>query len=227
MVTPPSIPRATVARLALYLHYLSELGDVRPSVSSEDIGAATNVNAAKVRKDLSYLGPGGTRGVGYAVAPLRRRITRALGLTKDLSVAIVGAGNLGSALARYPGFSQRGFTVAALFDIDPAKIGRRIGGHRVSHLDDLDAIAASIFVAIIATPAEVAQSVADRLAAAGVGAILNFAPTLLKTARNVVVRNVDLSTELQILTYHAAQGSKSGVAENLGSAEDKQPQVGS
>lgn len=199
-----------MARLALYLHYLSNLGDVRPSVSSEEIGAATNVNAAKVRKDLSFLGPGGTRGVGYAVAPLRRQITRTLGLTKDLSVAIVGAGNLGSALARYPGFRQRGFTVAALFDIDPAKVGRRIGGMRVTHLDDFDTLAAGISLAMIATPAEVAQSVADRLAEAGVRAILNFTPTLLKTARNVVVRNVDLSTELQILTYHAAHYTQTG-----------------
>jgi redox-sensing transcriptional repressor len=165
------------------------------------------VNSAQVRKDLSYLGSQGTRGVGYDVQDLRRQLREALGLNTGYAVAIVGAGNLGSALSNYDGFAAWGFEVVALFDVDEAKIGRKIGGHEVLTLDDLENIVdeRAVAIGIIATPAGAAQEVADRLVAAGLQSILNFAPTVLQIDQGVEVRRVDLSTELQILTFHLHQ----------------------
>jgi redox-sensing transcriptional repressor len=200
-----SIPEATVARLALYLRVLTVLAEQGTvTVSSEELAAVAGVNSAKLRKDLSYLGSYGTRGVGYDVALLVERISRGLGLTQHRAVALVGIGNLGHALAGYAGFGSRGFRVAALFDADPSRVGRRIAGLVVRHVDDLDQVVRSedVSIGVIATPAQAAQEVCDRLVAAGVTSILNFAPAVLAVPPNVDVRKVDLAVELQILSFH-------------------------
>ncbi|GEM_PF-26209 len=200
------IPEATVARLPVYLRALYALAERGVStVSSEDVAAAAGVNSAKLRKDLSHLGSYGTRGVGYDVEYLVYQISRELGLTQDWPIVIVGSGNLGHALANYGGFASRGFRVAALFDSDPEVVGTRVGQHAVRHADEIEAVIERLGVSIgvIATPAAAAQQVCDRLVAAGVTSILNFAPTVLNVPSGVDVRKVDLSIELQILAFHA------------------------
>lgn len=199
------IPEATVARLPLYLRSLLEVaGDATPTISSERLAELSGVNAAKVRKDLSYLGSYGTRGVGYDVEYLLFQMSRELGLTKDWHVVIAGVGNLGHALANYGGFSDRGFPIAALVDADPSVVGTQVNGITVRHIDELEQIAADhhIDIGIIATPATVAQDVADRLIAAGVSSILNFAPTIVAVPPEVSLRKVDLAVELQILSFY-------------------------
>ena len=199
------IPEATVARLPVYLRSLLDLAEGRGqlNVSSEELASLAGVNAAKVRKDLSYLGSYGTRGVGYDVEYLLYQITRELGLTQDWHVAIVGVGNLGRALASYKGFSERGFRISSLFDVDESVIGSEIAGLKVRHLDDLKEVVADegVSIGVIATPPASAQEVADRLSDAGVKSILNFAPTVVTVPPDVTVRKVDLSTELQILSF--------------------------
>lgn len=199
------IPEATVARLPLYLRALTGLSERSvPTVSSEELAAAAGVNSAKLRKDFSYLGSYGTRGVGYDVEYLVYQISRELGLTQDWPVVIVGIGNLGAALANYGGFASRGFRVAALIDADAAMAGKPVAGIPVQHSDDLERIIADngVSIGVIATPAGAAQPVCDRLVAAGVTSILNFAPTVLTVPDGVDVRKVDLSIELQILAFH-------------------------
>src|SRR6266702_4238777 len=176
------IPEATVARLPVYLRTLYALADRGiATVSSEALAAAAGVNSAKLRKDLSHLGSYGTRGVGYDVEYLDYQISRELGLTQDWAVAIIGIGNLGHALANYGGFASRGFRVAALFDADPQLTGTIVAGSAVRHSDELEAAIAAlgISIVVISTPAPAAQTVADRLVAAGITSILNFAPVVL------------------------------------------------
>jgi redox-sensing transcriptional repressor len=199
------IPDATVARLPVYLRALNALTEQGVSTcSSNDLAENAGVNPAKLRKDLSYLGSYGTRGVGYDVEYLRYQIAREIGQTQDWDVVIVGVGNLGSALSAYQGFSTRGIRVAALVDADPKRVGTTISGITVSSLDELPAVVEerAISIGIIATPGTAAQEVADRLVAAGVTSILNFAPALVQVPDGVDVRKVDLSIELQILAYH-------------------------
>ncbi|HEY3008269.1 MAG TPA: redox-sensing transcriptional repressor Rex [Micromonosporaceae bacterium] len=201
----PDLPEATVARLPEYLralHHLAESG--HDTVSSEGLANSAGVNSAKLRKDLSHLGSYGTRGVGYDVGLLIDQIEFVLGLTHRRAVALVGVGNLGHALAGYAGFANRGFRISALFDADAARVGERIGGLIVQHIDDLPEVieAEGIAIAVIATPASAAQSVAGRLVAAGVTSILNFAPCVLSVPEGVDVRKVDLAIELQILSFH-------------------------
>lgn len=199
------IPDATVSRLPVYLRILGEQRDSGiDSISSDRLAELGGVNAAKVRKDLSYLGSYGTRGVGYEVEYLIFQIQRELGLTHDWPVVIVGAGNLGQALAGYGGFGERGFPVAAIVDVDPAKVGTVLGGVRVRSVDELPQIVNSkrISIGVVATPAGAAQDAADRLVAAGVTSVLNFAPIVLTVPAGIEVRKVDLAVELQILSYH-------------------------
>jgi redox-sensing transcriptional repressor len=174
------------------------------TVSSEELARMAGVNAAKVRKDLSYLGSYGTRGVGYDVEYLLYQISRELGLTQDWPVALVGAGNLGRALASYKGFAERGFMIAAIFDIDESVVGNEVGGMTVRHLDELKEVVVEdgVSIGIIAVPPLAAQEVAERLVDAGVKSILNFAPAVVNVAPNVTVRKVDLSNELQILSFY-------------------------
>jgi len=199
------IPEATVARLPVYLRSLLELADAKvTTISSERLAEMAGVNAAKVRKDLSYLGSYGTRGVGYDVEYLLFQMSRELGLTQDWPVVIVGIGNLGHALANYAGFTQRGFPVVALVDADQSKVGQKVGDLTIRHLDELPQIAAEhdIAIGIIATPAHAAQDVADRLTQAGVSAVLNFAPSVISVPGEVTLRKVDLAVELQILSFY-------------------------
>jgi redox-sensing transcriptional repressor len=205
---PRTIPEATVARLAVYLRVLSGLADDgRSTVSSGELAAAAGVNPAGLRKDLSHLGPCGVRGVGYEVGTLRDRIAGVLGVERSRACVLVGIGNLGSALADYAGFGSRGFEFVGLFDASPGRVGQRIGGHAVRPLDELEQVvaAAGASIGVITTPAEVAQSVCDRLAAAGVRSILNFAPVTLTAPEGVDVRKVDLSVELQVLAFVGQQ----------------------
>lgn len=174
------------------------------SISSDGLAELAGVNAAKVRKDLSYLGSYGTRGVGYEVGYLVYQIRRELGLTHDWPVVIVGAGNLGQALAGYGGFGDRGFPVVGIVDIDKTKVGTVLGGLRVRHIDELAQLVQSkrVHIGVIATPPPAAQDAADRLVKAGVTSILNFASVVLTVPRAIEVRKVDLAVELQILSYH-------------------------
>ena len=207
-LSPRAIPEAAVARLAVYLRVLSGMKEQGiTSVSSEELSVASGVNSAKLRKDLSYIGTYGTRGVGYEVEVLIDQIERVLGLTREQSVAVVGIGNLGHALANYGGFPGRGFPVTALFDVDPDLMGVPVGGIPVNHIDDISSVCAAkeITIGVIATPPAAAQVVCDRLVQAGVECILNFAPVVLQVPETVEVRKVDLAVELQILSFHQAR----------------------
>jgi redox-sensing transcriptional repressor len=199
------VPDATVARLPVYLRCLHSLQqqDVE-TVSSERLADLAGVNAAKVRKDLSYLGSYGTRGIGYDVEYLVYQVSRELGLTQQWPAVIVGVGNLGRALADYAGFNERGFPVVALVDSDPAKAGVKVAGMPIRPLAELSELVSEhgISVGIVATPPDAAQAVTDLLVDAGVGAILNFAPTVLSVPADVSLRKVDLAVELQILSFH-------------------------
>jgi redox-sensing transcriptional repressor len=205
-----AIPDATVARLPVYHRCLLDLqAEGRPTVSSEQLADLAGVNAAKVRKDLSHFGSYGTRGVGYDVTQLLVEIRRELGLDHDWPCVIVGAGNLGSALASFAGFTDRGFTVVGVVDVDPAKVGQKLGRLTVQHQDTLDRLVsdAGVAIGIVAVPPAAAQDAADRLVAAGVTSILNFAPTVLDVPPAVQVRDVDLAVELQILAFHEERRS--------------------
>ncbi|MBX6381728.1 MAG: redox-sensing transcriptional repressor Rex [Microbispora sp.] len=207
------IPDATVARLPLYLRALNGMAERGvATVSSEDLALAAGVNSAKLRKDLSHLGSYGTRGVGYDVQYLIYQISRELGLTQDWAVAIVGVGNLGRALANYGGFATRGFRIAGLLDADPQVVGERIAGLVVEHADELESVIKKrgVSIVVIATPATAAQQVCDRVIAAGVTSILNFAPVVLAVPDGVDVRKVDLSIELQILAFHEQRKANGG-----------------
>src|SRR5688500_6181251 len=212
------IPEATVARLPIYLRSLLDFAESSggmTTISSEELARLAGVNAAKVRKDLSYLGSYGTRGVGYDVEYLLYQISRELGLTQDWPVVIVGIGNLGHALANYRNFSARGFRIVAFFDADPAKVGERIGDLVVRHSDELDEVVRRerVAIGIITTTAAPAQSVADQLVAAGVTSILNFAPAVLNVPPHVSLRKVDLSIELQILSFYQQRAAGYPAAE--------------
>src|SRR5947207_11077866 len=199
------IPEATVARLPLYYRALLETADADiGTVSSERLAELAGVNAAKVRKDLSYLGSYGTRGVGYDVDYLLHEISRELGLTRDWPVAIVGIGNLGRALANYRGFGARGFRIVALVDADQDLVGKEVGDLTIEPIASLARLVEErkITIGMIATPAPVAQEVADQLVAAGVRSILNFAPAVLTVPAGVSMRKVDLAIELQILSFY-------------------------
>jgi redox-sensing transcriptional repressor len=205
------IPAATVTRLPVYLRALNQLaGSGTDTVSSGALAEAAGVSPAQLRKDLSSLGSYGTRGVGYDVDYLRRQIGREVGSAHEWPVVIVGLGNLGTALANYSGFSSRGFRIVAMVDPNPALIGRRVNGVPISDLADLETVLArtGAVIAVIATPAEAAQAVADRLVYQGVTSILNFAATVLVVPDGVTVRKVDLGQELQILAYHEQRKSE-------------------
>jgi redox-sensing transcriptional repressor len=200
-----SIPEATVGRLPVYLRALVDIAETgQTTVSSEHLAEAAGVNSAKVRKDLSHLGSYGTRGVGYDVAYLIHQVRRELGLTQHWAIVIAGIGNLGQALANYRGFAERGFRVAALVDVDAAKTGKRVGDLEIHHLDDLPALVSEhdIAIGVITTPATAVQEVTDRMVAAGIRSILNFAPAVIQVPPGVSVRKVDLAIELQILAFY-------------------------
>ena len=217
-----------MARLPVYLRALVEESEAKAStISSERLAEMAGVNAAKVRKDLSYLGSYGTRGVGYDVEYLMFQMSRELGLTHDWPVIIVGVGNLGQALANYGGFRDRGFPIAALVDADPAKQGEVVHGTEVRGLDSLPGLVADLgsVIGIIATPAHAAQDVADQLAAAGVTSILNFAPAIISVPEDVSLRKVDLAVELQILSFYQQRRDGGPEADDAVPPERSRPAV--
>lgn len=198
------IPEATVVRLPVYRRVLSELlSEDRRTVHSVQLAELAGVGAAKVRKDLSLLGSFGTRGTGYDVGYLLSQIDRALGAGQDWPLVVVGIGHLGTALVNSEGFSTRGFRVQALFDADPGVIGREVRGRAVRPVETLGQLApvAPSTIGVVATPARAAQAVTDALVGVGVRAILNFAPQVLRVPPEVMLRHVDLSTELQVLSF--------------------------
>jgi len=201
-----------VARLPVYQRILEELlRSGTATVSSELLGSSARVNAAKVRKDLSLLGSFGTRGAGYDTAFLIEQIDRQLGLDREWGVVIAGIGNLGRALARSQGFAARNFGVTALLDNNPAVIGERVDGVVVRHPDDLPLIAAEspLVIGVITTPASAAQRMADTMIGAGLRSILNFAPQVLEVPPDVLLRYVDLSIELQVMSFYQTRRAES------------------
>ena len=201
----------TVRRLSVYTRCLQQLEeDGVKTVSSQELAERFNLNSAQVRKDLAYFGEFGVRGIGYYVAGLKAELQKILGLDREWSVALVGFGNLGSALFHYKGFARQGFRIAAVFDADPAKIGRDVGGAPVLPSADLarDVKARGIQIAIVAVPPEAAQAVTDQLADAGIKAILNFAPSRLRSPRDTRLKHVDLSIELETLSFYLAKGGR-------------------
>ena len=199
------IPEATIMRLSVYSRYLIEVdrkGII--TISSGDIADGVGVSPAQVRKDFAYFGEFGIRGVGYNVKDLHKNILRILGLSDGWGLSLIGIGNLGLALSSYQGFKDRGFTVTSIFDKNPNKIGMAVNGIEVMHTDRIEEIISQrkTQIGVIAVPAVAAQDVADKLVKAGIKAILNFAPVVLNVPPEVELRNVDLSVNLEVLTFN-------------------------
>jgi len=199
------IPEATIVRLSVYSRFL-EQADKKGivTISSGEIAEGVGVSPAQVRKDLAYFGEFGTRGVGYNVKDLLKHTLKILGLNGKWSVVVLGAGNLGSALVSYRGFRERGFDIMGVFDNDLSKIGKRLMDLEVMGTEKLDQVIRenNVKIGILTVPASAAQEAANQIINSGVKAILNFAPTVLSVPENVEVRDIDLSTRLEILTFH-------------------------
>lgn len=200
------VPQATISRFPLYLRALVNLlsRDVRV-ISSQQLAEEVGTNAAQIRKDFSHVGEFGTRGVGYTVEDLIEQISKFLGLLTAKRVILVGAGKFGSSLLSCQGFDEKGFKIVGAFDIDHRRIGKKVGGVTVQHVNGMEKAIKEmgrIDVGIIATPPSAAQETADRFVAAGVKSILNLAPVNLEVPEEVPLRSVDLSGELQILSYY-------------------------
>lgn len=203
----PKIPEATVMRLSTYSRYLNQaLKRGITTISSGEIAKGVGVSAAQVRKDLAYFGEFGTRGVGYNVRELNQQILKILGLTSPWVTVLVGAGNLGRALATYRGFFERGFHIRAVFDKDPARVGQKLDGVEIYPVERLEEVTRQLgaSIGIICVPADQAQQVADALVAAGIRGILNFAPQHLMVPEYVELRNVDLSVNIEMLSFSLA-----------------------
>ena len=201
------VAESTIRRLSLYLRFLEEFeGQGMATVSSEALASRGGTTSAQVRKDLSFFGSFGKRGLGYPVPELVERLRAILGLTRRYNVAMIGAGKIGSALVQYRGFRQRGFDIVAIFDVDPAKIGRQWNGLTILDIATLESAfpPGGIDMAVLVTPAEAAQPLTDRLVRHGVKAILTFAPVQLVVPEAVVVRTVNLALELETLSYALA-----------------------
>ena len=201
------VAESTVRRLSLYLRFLEEFeGQGVATVSSGALASRGGTTSAQVRKDLSFFGSFGKRGLGYPVPELADRLREILGLKQRYQVGMIGAGKIGSALVQYRGFKQRGFDIVAIFDSDPTKIGRQWNGLTIQDIATLEAEFARrpLGMAVLVTPADVAQAVTDRLVALGVKAVLNFAPVQLVVPDDVVVKTVNLALELETLSYALA-----------------------
>lgn len=201
------IPEATIMRLSIYSRYLKQLMDEeKETVSSGEIAIGVGVSSAQVRKDLAYFGEFGTRGVGYKVEELYGYLMKILGLDRRWNIIIIGAGKLGSAFALYQGFIDRGFTIKAILDIDEKIIGTQLEGVIIEDMAVLEERVKekNITLGVITVPAFAAQEVTDKLVASGVKAILNFSPRVLKVPNEVILRNVDLSVNLEVLSFYLA-----------------------
>lgn len=209
---PEQVSELTTNRLSVYLRCLNELDAVGvQTISSQSLADQFHLNAAQIRKDLAYFGEFGVRGVGYYVKDLRRHLRQILGLDRRFRVAIMGAGNLGLALADYPGFRQEGFEIAAMFDAAPEKVGQSSrGGVAIHDIRDLKRIARRdhVDIAMLAVPAAAAQPVVDVVVAAGIKAILNFSPGALKVPGDVKLKSVDLTVSLESLSFYLAHGEE-------------------
>ena len=204
------VSELTTNRLSVYLRCLRQLDSagVR-TISSQALAEQFHLNAAQIRKDLAYLGEFGVRGVGYYVRDLKRHLRQILGLDRQLRVAIIGAGNLGLALADYPGFRQEGFEIAALFDNLSEKVGQQSrGGVPIHDIHDLKKFARrdGVSIAVIAVPAPSAQRVVDLVIASGIKAVLNFSPGTLQVPADVKLKSVDLTVSLESLSFYLARG---------------------
>jgi redox-sensing transcriptional repressor len=208
------ISELTTARLSVYLRSLDQLEAAGiNTISSKDLAEQFSLNAAQIRKDLAYFGEFGVRGVGYYVKDLRRHLREILGLNRQIKMVIMGAGNLGLALADYPGFRADGFEIVALFDIAQDKVGEfSRGGVLIRHARDLDRVIEreAVEIAVIAVPAVAAQAVVDLVVKAGVKAILNFSPGNLRVPRGAKLKNVDLTVSLESLSFFLARGGDDG-----------------
>lgn len=201
------IPEATVVRLSVYSRYLGQLiHDGITTVSSAEIAKGVGVSSAQVRKDLAYFGDFGTRGVGYNVQELFGNVMRILGLNRQWNVIIVGAGKLGSALAVYKGFNDRGFNIVGVVDADPEKVGQQLGQMTIEPLETLEAKIkdGNVQIGIVTVPASAAQEVTDVMVQAGVKSLLNFSPRVLKVPDQIILRNIDLSVNLEVLSFNLA-----------------------
>lgn len=202
------IPDGSVRRFSLYLRYLEDFERSGiSSVASDLLAERGGTTAAQVRKDLSYLGSFGKRGLGYSVAELTRVLRSVLGLDSEWRVALLGAGRIGTALFRYEPFRARGFHITTVIDNDPAKVGTRLGGVLIRGEEELECALRDdgTDLVIVAVPAEVAQALVDRVVAAGIRAVLNYAPTPLLLPEDVALRNVSMLVELQSLSYSLAR----------------------
>ena len=204
------VSELTTNRLSVYLRCLNALEDagVR-AISSQALAEQFHLNAAQIRKDLAYFGEFGVRGVGYYVRDLKRHLRQILGLDRKLRVAIIGAGNLGLALADYPGFKQEGFEIAALFDTQASKVGEKSRGGVVIHdMRDLKKTVKrdGISIAVLAVPAAAASQVVELVVAAGIKAVLNFSPGTLQVPPGVKLKSVDLTVSLESLSFFLAHG---------------------
>jgi redox-sensing transcriptional repressor len=207
----PKIPEMTIRRLSVYTRCLLQLEeDGVKTISSQELAERFSLNSAQVRKDLAYFGEFGVRGIGYYVSGLKAELQRILGLDREWAVALVGFGNLGSALFHYKGFARQGFRIAVVIDDDPAKIGREIDGVPIVPSRDMarEIKGRGVQIAIVAVPPEAAQTVTEQLVAAGIKAVLNFAPTRLRVGREVRLKNVDLSIELETLSFYLAKSAR-------------------
>ena len=208
--TLEQVSELTTNRLSVYLRCLTQLEDAGvKTISSQALAEQFHLNAAQIRKDLAYFGEFGVRGVGYYVRDLKRHLRQILGLDRKLRVAIIGAGNLGLALADYPGFRQEGFEIAALFDNLSAKVGQKSrGGIPILDIHDLKKLARRdrISIAVIAVPALSAQRVVDLVVASGIKAVLNFSPGALQVPPDVKLKSVDLTVSLESLSFYLARG---------------------
>jgi redox-sensing transcriptional repressor len=212
-MTPRPIPAATVARLPAYRRVLMDAADAGlRTLASGTIAEAVGVHPDQVRKDLSHLATRGVRGVGYDVDALIAETSRILGLDEERTVVLVGAGNLGRALAAYEGFAPQGLRLVAVLDVERSVVGTRVGSLTVEHLDALPSIARreQVDMGVVAVPASAAQGVVDAMVAAGLHAVLNFAPVHVRVPDGVAVRRVDLSTELQMLSFHRSRVRRGG-----------------
>ncbi len=207
------IPEVVINRLPVYARALAALAERGESVvSSQALGEQLDVTPAQIRKDLSYFGRFGKQGRGYNVAGLLARLREILGLDKSWRVCLVGVGRLGQAIAEYGGFEPQGFHIVAAFDSDPAVVGTVVGGVTVSRSDDLDSFLRSqpVDIGVVAVPGRWAQSVVDRLVAAGVGAILNYAPITAHVPAHVNIRHIDPVLAMQSMTFYLKAGENGG-----------------
>ncbi len=204
-MSPFEIPAIVIRRLPIYLRILNfMMHEGETFTSSQELGERLGISSAQIRKDLSYFGEFGKQGTGYEIAYLRKQLQQILQVDRVWDMALIGAGALGTAIAHYGGFSQRGFRVAAIFDVDPHKVGQTLAGFTIFHVDNMATIVRerNIKIAIVAVPAEVAQEVVDSLVDAGVEAILNYAPITLSVPPHVKIEYLDPLVGLQSMSYY-------------------------